>query len=179
VSGLRPRILSFHTAPRLLLLIGALQLCDFYRQRFFLDPRTECGLNWRSKIVKFAKWPYIFLALYEALFRPAIGYAMTRKDKMKKRGYLVARGHLPAIVLIVVAWLAGTVLGGGHNPVRQVFAAVAIAASVAIVLTEFLKFPDPYDEKLASERLGRPEQRPARPLHLAKAGISHARDSAP
>jgi cellulose synthase (UDP-forming) len=178
VSGIRPRIVSFHTAPRLLLLTAALQLCDFYRQRFFLDPRTERGLNWRAKVLKFAKWPHIFLAFYEALFRPALGYAMTTKDRVKKRQYVLARGHLPTIVLIAVAWLAGAVLGVSQNPVLQLFAAATIAASAALVLTEFLEFPDPYDEDLARERLGSAEQRPARPAHLVKAGMSQARDPA-
>jgi cellulose synthase (UDP-forming) len=177
-SGERPSILSFNTAPRLALLVVALQVCDFYRQRFFLDPRTELGLNWRAKILRFAKWPYILLALYEALFRPAIGYAMTTKDRATRRQYVLARAHLPAIVLIAVAWLAGVALGVSHNPVLHVFAVVTIAASVAIVLTEFLKFPDPYDEDLARKRLGSPEQRPPRPMPLARAGMSQARDPA-
>lgn len=176
VSGERPRILSFNTVPRLLFLVFALQLCDFYRQRFFLDPRTECGLNWRAKILRFAKWPYILLALYEALFRPAIGYAMTTKDRATKRQYVLARAHLPAIVLIGLAWLAGAALGVAQGRVLHLLAATAIALSIAVVLTEFFKFPDPYDAELARERLGSPEPRPPRPVHLAQAGMSQARD---
>jgi hypothetical protein len=155
-----------------------LTLCDFYRQRFFLDPRSERGLNWRAKLLKFAKWPHIFLALYEAVFRPAIGYAMTTKDKVTGRQYALARAHLPAILLIAFAWLAGAVLGVTQGPVLHIFAATLIAVSVAIVLTEFLRFPDPYDAELARERLGTPEQPPPHPVQLAKAGMSQARDSA-
>ena len=41
--------------------------CDFYRQRFFLDPRTEWGLHWRSAFVDFVKWPYFVLASTDAV----------------------------------------------------------------------------------------------------------------
>ena len=41
--------------------------CDFYRQRFFLDPRTEWGFHWRSAFVDFVKWPYFVLAFKDAV----------------------------------------------------------------------------------------------------------------
>ncbi|MDQ6811082.1 MAG: hypothetical protein M3Z95_04185, partial [Actinomycetota bacterium] len=78
------------------------------------------------------------------------------------------RAHLPAIVLIAFAWLAGAALGVTQGPVLHLFAATAIATSIAVVLTEFLKFPDPYDAGLASGRLGNPEQPPRRRRRLIK-----------
>lgn len=177
-SGKSQRVVSLHTAPRLLLLGAVLQLCDFYRQRFFLQPKTEWGLNWRAKLLRFAKWPHILLALYEAIFRPAVGYAMTTKLRAARNAHVLARAHLPGVALVVLAWLVGLALGVTQSGALLLIAGVIVLMSVAVVFTEFLDFPDPYDQQLADDRLGSENHLPPRTMHLAKAGITQARDSA-
>ena len=178
VSGRSARVLTLGTAPRLLLLVGILQVCDFYRQRFFLDPRTEVGIHWRAKLLRFAKWPYILMGLFEALLRPATGYAMTTKDRATRRSHALARAHSPALALIVLAWLLGVILGAPQNVVLLVIAAGVVLGTIALTLTEVLPYPDPYDPKLAQDRLALPERRPARAMHIATAEIAKVRDPA-
>jgi hypothetical protein len=157
------------TAPRLLLLTVVLQACDLYRQRFFLDRRSEMGIHWRGKLLKFVKWPYILIGLYEALFRPASGYAMTRKDRITTRAHLLARAYLPVIGLTALAWLLGLLLGATQNFLLLLIAAGVSLVAVAAIGTEFLRFPDPYDARLAKEKLGSPERVSARPTQLSTA----------
>ena len=170
VSGERPRTLSATLAPRVLALIVVLQLCEFYRQRFYLDRRTEWGINWRAKLLRFAKWPHILRGLYEALFRPAAGYAMTTKDRQARRSHVLARAHLPGITLIVLAWLAGIAIGTTQRLGLILFAFVAIATTIAIVLTELLDYPDPYQQELADEDWVRPRTHPLRRCTSRKQG---------
>jgi cellulose synthase (UDP-forming) len=172
VSGRTPHVVTAGTAPKLVLLTVVLQACDFYRERFFLDRRTEIGIHWRGKLLKFVKWPYILIALYEALLRPARGYAMTRKDRVARRPHLLARAHLPVIGLTVLAWLVGVLLGATQYFLLLLLAAIVTLLAAAVIVTEFFRFPDPYDPKLAREKFGSPERVTARTTQLSPAATN-------
>ena len=71
-SGAVPNVVSYLTLPKLFLLYVVLQLSEFYRQRFYLDWKSERGMHWRVGLLQLAKWPYFLLALYDVLTRRAI-----------------------------------------------------------------------------------------------------------
>ena len=54
-TGSTPSLVSYPTMQKLAVLCLVLQLCEFYRQRFYLDPRNEWGFHWRVALLQYAK----------------------------------------------------------------------------------------------------------------------------
>jgi cellulose synthase (UDP-forming) len=155
-SGITPRVFSFFTLPQLVLVGIALQSCEFYRQRFFLDPQHEVGLHWRSQVLAFAKWPIFLLAIYDVLTRYRRPYTITRKAGTASRPSLLLVPHFLILSLLGTAWASGMILGHITNPLLHVSAALIVLGSLSLILTTRLKFPPPYDSKLrAKAREGR------------------------
>ena len=138
-----------------LALVAVLQACEFYRQRFFLDVRSEAGLHLRSGIMRFAKWPYIVLALVDVVRSRHHAYLMTRKTK-GRNGYLLIPPHLAGAAFVTVATVLGTVRGADRAPVILLAAAVFVVMSLGLCLSELREPPDCFDPKLADRR---PERR--------------------
>jgi cellulose synthase/poly-beta-1,6-N-acetylglucosamine synthase-like glycosyltransferase len=138
---------------RLCLLWIVLQLCDFYRQRFYLHPRQERGVHWRGAFLRFAKWPYVALALVEALFSRERGYAITLKVKQKRA--FATLPHVLTLVVLASAWIIGAWRHGIHNHVIDALAVAVAAISAAVILTEFLDSPSPFDRSMAREAIDR------------------------
>ncbi len=147
VTGKTP-LLSYLIGWKLAVLYAVLQLCDFYRQRFYLDRRTEWGWHWRAGVLQFAKWPYFVLALYEVLFGRRVAYAITPKVKEMPRGALLLWPHLCVALVLCAAWVIGTASPQSIYAPVHVWTALLVAGSLAVVLTEFMDFPTPYDRKL-------------------------------
>jgi cellulose synthase (UDP-forming) len=61
VSGAAPQFLTDGTP------YAAMQLAEWYPQRFFLGGWAECGLHWRAGVLQLAKWPYLGLAWFSAV----------------------------------------------------------------------------------------------------------------
>src|SRR5207237_321165 len=80
---------------------------ELYRQRFFLQPRTEAGLHWRATILRLAKWPFVLLASLEAIFNVKLTYAITRKVGRSRAPWGLAVAHLGTALVVVAAWAAG------------------------------------------------------------------------
>jgi cellulose synthase (UDP-forming) len=162
VTGLTPQVFAVRTGGRVLVLFGVLQLCDLFRQSFFLDRERERGIHWRAGLLRLAKWPQVLLAVRDALAGPNRGYTMTRKVSSSKR-YAAAPAHLIVAATVAVAWSTGMARGVIHNDALSVGAAVAIALSLLVALSELRSFPPPYDDELAQRALGpavRPEAQP-------------------
>jgi cellulose synthase/poly-beta-1,6-N-acetylglucosamine synthase-like glycosyltransferase len=153
LSGNAPIAVGPSMIVRLLLLWVVLQLCDFYRQRFYLHPRQERGVHWRGAFLRFAKWPYVAFALVEAIFRRDRGYAIT--PKVKRNRTFATLPHVLTVLLIATAWILGTWHNTIHNHVFDALAAAVVVASAAVILTEFLDFPPPFDRRLAREAIAR------------------------
>ena len=68
-------------------------ICDFYRQRFFLDPRSEFGWHWRSVFVVFVKWPYFMLAFADAIRGKYGIYPITYKTRTSRKAIGFALTH--------------------------------------------------------------------------------------
>jgi hypothetical protein len=125
-----------------------LLLCDLYRQRFYLDPQSERGLHWRVALLHLAKWPYTLLALCEVIMNRRMPYALTAKVRPKSRRLLLFWPHLSVALLVSVAWLIGMAFGNIRESLLHAWAAVVVAGSLGLALTDFMRFPDPYDKKL-------------------------------
>lgn len=150
VTGNTP-ILSQLLGGKLIILVGVLQLSDFYRQRFYLDWRNEWGLAWRAWLLQFAKWPYILLALSEVMLGRRLPYAITPKVKELSRCTLLLWPHLYSALILSTAWIVGLLSKDIVYPSVHVWMAIIVAASLALILTEFMNFPHPYDKKLLNK----------------------------
>ncbi len=151
-TGITPIVFSLLTVPRLIVLLLVLQLCDFYRQRFYLDPRHEVGFHWRSGLLTLAKWPFVLLALIDAL-KQNRSYTITRKARAASKRYILVVPHVLIICLASCAWAIGMILGHIRNPMLHISTIFIVLISSALILTEWLKFPDPYDPNLRPKEM--------------------------
>ena len=93
-TGSTPSLVSYPTIQKLAVLCLVLQLCEFYRQRFYLDPRNEWGFHWRVALLQYAKWPWFLLALLDVLLGRRVSYILTPKVKSKTRNHLLLMPNL-------------------------------------------------------------------------------------
>lgn len=136
---------------RALFLIAALGACEMFRQLFFLDFRREWGLHWRSAFLRFAKWPFILRALLEVVARRPDGYQITAKMPSPGRRRMASVPHLVVGGVVSAAWIGAVAYGRRPVAFLQVLAAVHVALSVLVVVSERFDFPDPYDPELLPE----------------------------
>jgi cellulose synthase (UDP-forming) len=160
LTGVAPGVFSLAFAPGFLMLFLAMQLCELYRQRFFLDMRGEWGLHWRAGVLQYAKWPYMLLAVVDVITRKRGGYLITPKAKLAaKQTTKRAPATLPHLVvacLICIALMLGLAFGRIHimsNLLLVICALLVILGSLAIVASELLPAVEPYDPELARRAL--------------------------
>ena len=151
VTGTPPRAFSPAVMERAGALALVLQACECYRQRFFLNPRIEAGLHLRSGLMRFAKWPYIVLALWDVLRSRHHSYLMTRKMRGRD-GYLLIGPHLLGAAFIAGAWALGSARGVSRSVALVVVAGMLVATSVALSLSELREPPPSFDPDLADRR---------------------------
>lgn len=149
-TGSAPKVLSYPTLPALGLMYLVLQVCEFYRQRFYLDWRQEWGVHWRVAALQYAKWPYLLLALVDVLSHRRVPFALTQKVKSSPYARLFWP-HMMVVTLICAAWIIGMMSGRAINPLLHGCAALIVAGSLALILTEHLRFLDPYDRDLRAQ----------------------------
>jgi len=152
VTGSTP-VLAYLTGVKLAILLGVVQFSDFYRQRFYLDWRNECGLPWRAAVLRFAKWPYFLLALYEAILHRQVSYSITPKVKEKSRSIrLLLWPHLLVALLVCAAWVISVVSANDISPSVHAWTAIIVAGTLALISTELLmQFPHPSGKKLPNK----------------------------
>jgi cellulose synthase/poly-beta-1,6-N-acetylglucosamine synthase-like glycosyltransferase len=140
--------------PKVLLMLGVLGLCDLYRQRFFLEPSRERGLHLRSAVLRLAKWPHILAALFDVVFPRKRAYAVTpkaRRPSLSRTALAVPHGSVACAVGL--AWGVGVLAGNLDNAVLHLANAGIVISSLALVASERLRFPPPFDPRLAQEAL--------------------------
>jgi cellulose synthase (UDP-forming) len=147
-TGLTPRALNYPILLDFGLLLAALVVCDFYRQRFYLDRRNEWGWHWRAGVLQAAKWPYLLLALYQVLLNRRLQYVLTAKVKGQSLPYVLLWPHLLVAVLIGTAWGVGMVSGRDLHPLLHVSAFTIVLGILVLIATEYMSFPEPYDPSL-------------------------------
>jgi len=134
-------------------LMAILHAVDRFRQRFFLDPKRERGLHWRSALLQIAKWPHLASALFDAGINREVGYTITRKvAATTKLPHVLTPPHVGIILVILIAAVAGLVRHHSLAPTLVVLAALAIGSSMALVWTERSKNPPPFDLALLEQR---------------------------
>jgi cellulose synthase (UDP-forming) len=148
ISGEALKPLVWGSAVPFGIMLVSLQICEFYRQRFYLDWRNEWGLHWRSGLLQYAKWPYFLLAFYDVMLGKPVPYVLTRKVKGNSCRHL-CWPHLLVIVFIVCCWTIGVASGRLLDPFLHVCAASITVITAGIVLSNRLNFPAPYDTELA------------------------------
>jgi cellulose synthase (UDP-forming) len=147
-TGINPKVVSFAALPKFAILWMALQLCEFYRQRFYLDWRSEWGFHWRAGLLQWAKWPHMLLGLCDVIFLRRFAYVLTSKTEPAARKRMLSGPLVAVVILICAAWIVGAASGRTVNPLLQIGAAVVVTVSAALILTEFLDFPPPYNKSL-------------------------------
>jgi hypothetical protein len=148
VSGALLQFLTDGTVWRFVGLGVALQLAEFYRQRFFLGGWAEWGLHWRAGLLQLAKWPYLGLALLDVLRHRQPAYQMTPKVRTAAKPRLVLRAHLPIVLLLGLAWLIEVGAGHAQSGLLHLSTAGLVLMSLALIATEWWPFPAPYDRRL-------------------------------
>jgi cellulose synthase (UDP-forming) len=152
VTGRTPLPLGTSTALWLALVWAALIAGDLYRQLFFLQPREEAGLLWRSALLRFAKWPFLTAAVFDLFRTRPREYELTLKLPGGPEPRLSTIVHLATAGVVAVALAIGTARGNVTPSLLSAIALAVIFLSLTVTATEFLRFPLPYDRALARER---------------------------
>src|SRR5262249_24939940 len=135
-TGIVPQIFSYSIAPKIFILFARSQCCEFYRQRFFIDPKHEWGFHWRVGVLWFAKWPYILLALCDVKLKRKFPYALTRKTKYISANTMLLLPNILVMTLICSAWVVGMINGRITNPFLHICALVSIGGCLALILSD-------------------------------------------
>ncbi len=136
-----------------LALLLVLQGCELYRQRFFVNPRVETGLHLWSGILRFAKWPYVLVAVGDVERTADHPYLITRKTRdAAGRRLLLAPAHLAGAAALGAGWLVGTVRGVDRALFIQLAAGLFVLLAAALSLSELRPPPESYDDALAGAR---------------------------
>jgi cellulose synthase (UDP-forming) len=153
-TGTAPSVIAHPDLLKISFVVGSMQLSDVYRQRFYLDWKAERGFHFRGRLLKVAKWPFILMGLMDVLRGHRFGYVVTVKTSKPFRPRLLTAAHVPVIAFIVLGWCVG-LYSGRHAPVDvQLAAAVVLVGTLLLIGTDYLKYPDPFDEDLSRRKTG-------------------------
>jgi len=142
-------------------LMMAILAIDVFRQKFFLD-RREWGLHWRAGIVRFAKWPFILLGLYEAFTGKTRRYELTSKISRARPSMLYLLPHLITAAIVGFAWTYGWLHGIEPHWAAHFWAAIIMSVSLGVFLTGDRIAVPPFDAELLKAALQRINQSPER-----------------
>jgi cellulose synthase (UDP-forming) len=158
VSGWQPAVVTGEVLSATALLSGVLTAGELFRQRFYLDRRREWGLHLRGGLLRYAKWPYILLALFDSLRQRERGYLTTAKVAMPVRRLLVVP-HGATFGVVAASGAIGRMLGRPVSGLMEAWALVVMGLSALVIAVEQVPPPVPYDDDLAAARVpwSRPE----------------------
>ncbi|MBD0305458.1 MAG: glycosyltransferase [Nitrospiraceae bacterium] len=162
ILGPPPNLFTGTTLVRFGVLIAVLQVCEFYRQRFYLDRRSEWGWHWRAGLLQFAKWPYLLMALCDVLINRRLPYVLTPKVRLMSKPSMMWP-QLIVASLISIAWMIGMVTAGRIDPFLHLCAALIVIGSLVLVLTERRTFPDPFPTTAVDQEHATPLRRTSLP----------------
>lgn len=163
VTGSSPFVVTTATVTKVAVLVGVFQVCEFYRQRFFLKVREEWGFHWRGGLLRFAKWPVVLLAAVDVAGAGPVPYAITPKVKAEHRPRILLRLHALPAALVALAWVIGTARGVLDAGLLHAATAAYLVLALGILATELVDPPPGYDPALAARRSTAPRRRePAR-----------------
>jgi hypothetical protein len=144
ITGIASKAFTGETLFRLVVLLAALELCELYRQRFYLDWKRERGLHWRAALLQLAKWPYLLLGLFDVLIDRRIPYVLTPKVSYHSKPSMMMWPQLMVVAFISTAWIVALLKGVAISPFIHLCTAAIVASSLGLILTERCTFPAPY-----------------------------------
>jgi cellulose synthase (UDP-forming) len=147
--GNLPQWMSYARLSSFLPVVAVTMLCDFYRQRYFLDRKTEWGVHLRATFLRFVKWPYILFGLIGAVTGRKPGYSVTPKVKINRRSFMTWP-HLVIAGIIGLSWAVGVLVGLEHPLSMKIAALLTIVPSLLAMWTETWEAPAPFDPALAA-----------------------------
>ncbi|MGH9674290.1 MAG: glycosyltransferase [Bryobacteraceae bacterium] len=150
ISGSIPAAALTVNPIHFLILAAVLTACHFFRQQFYLDPRNEWGLHIRARLLRIAKAPFLLLAFGDLFVRRRPKYELTSKVRAAPR-VMVSLAFAPIAALVLFAWHYGSTHIRDFPWSLHALAIGWICFCLSLVLTEFLPFPEPYDDQRASE----------------------------
>jgi cellulose synthase/poly-beta-1,6-N-acetylglucosamine synthase-like glycosyltransferase len=153
LMGVSPALTLLGTST---LLYGAIIVTNLYLQRFYLDPTTESGIPWRAFILRFAKWPYTFMALADVLQRRNYGYTVTPKTTLTGTSKVLMLPQFALAVCMGLAWGIGYYSGHIANPALHLLGASSVAIPILVGVSGRMRFPPEYN-KLVSPLNKRPQ----------------------
>jgi cellulose synthase/poly-beta-1,6-N-acetylglucosamine synthase-like glycosyltransferase len=148
LSGGTPGTMSGVLLVPAAMLFVALGLQEFFRQGFYLDPRTERGLHWRLSLLWYAKWPWILFALLDVATKRRLPYLVTAKAGTHARYRAFMATHAALALALFAAWHVAELLHRHATPITLVTAGVLFSASVLLALSALSGFPPSFDLKL-------------------------------
>lgn len=131
---------------------ATIMLCDFYRQRFFVDFKKEVGVHWRSMFVAFVKWPYFVLALRDTIRGNYGTYTVTPKVRSSSRPRAFAATQAIVAATVALAWVANLLTGPSSFLPIHLAAAFALGTAVLASVTALWHFPPGYDRRELPDR---------------------------
>lgn len=149
-SGDVPPVVTDSSVLRVGVLVAAFQACHLYRQRFMLDPENERGLHWRAAILRFGKWPQMLAGVWDARRPPTRAYTITPKTRVAGARRILWPAHLLVAVALLGALALAALTHNTYAPTLYAVAGALALASLAVAATDFLRFPEPYDDGLAA-----------------------------
>jgi cellulose synthase (UDP-forming) len=120
-------------------------LTNLYKQRFYLDPPTECGIPWRAYLVRLVKWPYTFAAVIDVIGKRRFGYGTTPKIDVGQRERTVMWPQLILALAIATVWIVSFWTGRVVNPAVHCLGFIAVAILIAVSATDLIHFPAAHD----------------------------------
>ena len=151
ITGTVPKVFSVAMLPKLSILLMAFFLRELYRQRFLLDWRKEWGLHWRAGLLYLAKWPYMFLALYDVISRRESPYVITKKVKDISEKNMLLWPSILIAIFIDTAWGIGILHGTITNSLLHLCALTIILVSLGLIVSGYWRFPKPFDKSLRGQ----------------------------
>ena len=125
-----------------------LLLCRIFQRRFYLDKDAKTGWHWRALVLEFAKWPFVLGEVFELIRGARRDYFVTPKTRSTLPKQILLLPNVLIITAVTAAWIIGAISGDAEN--GYLFglygaAGLTIAGSLALIATEHIKFPAPYD----------------------------------
>ncbi len=131
-----------------LFLVGALQLSELYRQRFYLDWKTERGLHWASALLEYVKWPWFGAAVLDVLLDRRHSYTITWKAGRRGVYRTFILVHVAIAFGVGIPWMIGVFRNTALHPLFEVAGWLVVTTSLGLLVTELRGFPPPFDAKI-------------------------------
>jgi len=146
--GVTPVVPGVGVLQSVAVLLFSIMACDFFRQRFFLDPGTEQGIHWRSRFVEIVKWPAFLMATVDVA-RNAYGtYTTTPKSTHADRATRFALVHGVVFVALGGAWIVDLQRGPSAFIPLHLAIVTLLSASLAALWTALRPAPPAWDPAL-------------------------------